>query len=385
LLILSDNDTLNLKYIIVIIVCLLLLPLLLYSFVVSFENEFDEFYFGVDVAYADLEKINILLDNVSDYTNFFVIGSTGITYDQSNLNHTISNLVDADLDYAIFAASARRLFSINETISENDDGFIGVYYDDEIAGNQLDQTSHRIFSSADSYLDATNQFLDYVTNRLNATYYQDSLFSYLVPLDFRLITSDYALYWFEYKAGYDVVLAQFGWNYSRQINVAQVRGAATVLDRDWGVIVAWTYTEPPYLGSGEELFDDLVLAYENGAKYIVVFDSNEEYTNTILTQEHLDAMKRFWQYTKDNPRPANLLDGRVAFVLPKDWAYGFRGPDDKIWGLWEADELVSGISEDLGALLGEYGSKLDIIYDDGLELDTTYKEYIFWNGTTITP
>jgi len=117
----------------------------------------------------------------------------------------------------------------------------------------------------------------------------------------------------------------------------------------------------------------------------VVFDSNEEYTNTILTQEHLDAMKRFWQYTKDNPRPANLLDGRVAFVLPKDWAYGFRGPDDKIWGLWETDELVSGISEDLGVLLDEYGSKLDIIYDDGLELDTTYKEYIFWNGTTITP
>ena len=33
----------------------------------------------------------------------------------------------------------------------------------------------------------------------------------------------------------------------------------------------------------------------------------------------------------------------------------------------------------------EYGSKLDVIYDDGLELDNTYKEYIFWNGTTITP
>jgi hypothetical protein len=80
-----------------------------------------------------------------------------------------------------------------------------------------------------------------------------------------------------------------------------------------------------------------------------------------------------------------LLDGRVAFVLPKDWAYGFRGPDDKIWGLWEGDELVSSISEYVGVLLDEYGSKLDIIYDDGLELDRTYKEYIFWNGTIITP
>ncbi len=71
--------------------------------------------------------------------------------------------------------------------------------------------------------------------------------------------------------------------------------------------------------------------------------------------------------------------------MPRDWAYGFRGPDDKIWGLWEADELVSSISVDFGVLLVEYGSKLDVIYDDGLELDNTYKEYIFWNGNTITP
>ncbi len=130
-----------------------------------------------------------------------------------------------------------------------------------------------------------------------------------------MFTSDYALYWFEYNAGYDVVLAQIGWNYSRQINVAQVRGAATIQNKDWGVIVAWTYTEPPYLGSGEELFDDLVLAYENGAKYVVVFDSNEDYTQSILSQEHLDAMERFWQYTKNHPRQSNLLEGRVAFVL----------------------------------------------------------------------
>ncbi len=157
------------------------------------------------------------------------------------------------------------------------------------------------------------------------------------------------------------------------------------MNRDWGVIVTWTYSEPPYLGSGVELFDDLVLAYENGAKYVIIFDSNEDYTSSTLLDEHFDAMERFWQYTKDNPRPADLLDGRVAFVLPKDWAYGFRGPDDKIWGLWEGDELVSGISEDLGVLLDEYGSKLDIIYDDGLVLDNTYKEYVFWNGTTITP
>jgi len=28
-------------------------------------------------------------------------------------------------------------------------------------------------------------------------------------------TSDYALYWFDYLAGYDVLFAQFGWNFAR--------------------------------------------------------------------------------------------------------------------------------------------------------------------------
>ena len=372
------------QYIVAIVVCLLLLPLLFYSLTIGGENEFDEFYFGVDVAYADLDKINALVDQVANYTNFFVIGSTGVTYNQNKLNQTISYLAGKELDYAVYTGSARRLYSINETLALNDEGFVGLYYDDEPGGRQLDLDAASVLS-ADNYSDAASQFLNNLTSRLNASFYQNNVFSYLVPLDFRLITSDYALHWFDYKAGYDVVLAQVGWNYSRQVNFAQCRGAATIQDKEWGAIVAWTYTDPPYLGSGDELFDDLVLAYENGAKYIVVFDSDEDYTQSILGEEHLDAMKRFWQYTTDNPRPSNLLDGRVAFVLPKDWAYGFRGPDDKIWGLWETDELAFGISEDLGVLLDEHGSKLDVIYDDGLTLDNTYKEYIFWNGTRINP
>ena len=363
---------------------LLLLPFLLYGLALSLENEFDEFYFGIDVAYDDLNKVRNIVDQISDYTNMVIIGSTGISYNQEKLNQTIQYLADMDLSYVIFSARATRLPLINESTSLYDDGFFGIYYDDELGGKQLDLHSHRYVFVANNYSDASSQFVDYTNRRLTSGFLLSIDEVDVVPSDFRLFTSDYALYWFDYKAGYDVVLAQLGWNYSRQLNVALCRGAATVLDRDLGAIIVWTYNEPPYLGSGEELFDDLVLAYENGAKYVLVFDSDEAFTQTTLTDEHLDAMERFWQFTKDNPRPVNLLDGRVAFVLPKDWAYGFRGPDDKIWGLWEADELVSSISEDLGVLLEEYGSKLDIIYDDGLELDNIYKDYIFWNGTTIT-
>ena len=133
------------------------------------------------------------------------------------------------------------------------------------------------------------------------------------------------------------------------------------------------------------MYDDLVQAYENGAKYILVFDSNEDFTQGILKKEHLEALKQFWQYVKENPRSIIPASERVAYVLPEDFAYGFRGPNDKIWGLWEADEFSFEISTDLGSLLKEYGTSLDIIYDDGIEIDKTYGKYIFWNGTIYNP
>jgi hypothetical protein len=102
-------------------------------------------------------------------------------------------------------------------------------------------------------------------------------------------------------------------------------------------------------------------------------------------QEHLDALKKFWQYSQNTPRKSNLVSDRTAFVLPKDYAYGFRGPNDKIWGLWEADNLSSTISVELGNLLQQYNSKLDIVYQDVLGLGSTreYKSIIYYNSSAI--
>jgi hypothetical protein len=201
-----------------------------------------------------------------------------------------------------------------------------------------------------------------------------------------LFTSDYALYWFDYKGGYDTVFAEFGWNYSRQLNIALCRGAATMQGKDWGTIITWTYTEPPYLESSEELFNDLLLAYENGAKYIIVFNSNENYTHGVLEPDQLQALRVFWHYVQNNPRTSFPASDRVAYVLPKDYAYGFRGPNDKIWGFWEADAFSDQICQTLGSLNEEYGVRLDVIYDEGLESNSTcgYSQLIFWNGTSVT-
>jgi hypothetical protein len=152
-------------------------------------------------------------------------------------------------------------------------------------------------------------------------------------------------------------------------------------------MITWTYNHPPYIESGEELYEDLILAYNNGAKYILVFDSNKNYTEGILEEEHLEALKQFWNYAKNNPRTNEASSEKVAYVLPKDYAYGFRGPNDKIWRLWEADSLSYEISANLGNLLEQYGAKLDIIYDDGLELNNIYgySKLVFWNGTVYDP
>jgi hypothetical protein len=379
-------DTMKSKLMITVVVCALLIPLLFYSFLnIESKNEFEEFYIGIDAAYADLDEVKNIIDKVSSYTNIFVIGSTGISYETDKLDEVTQYLYDRNLKFVVFAAGATRLPSINQSVSLYKDNFLGIYYDDELSGKQLDLSHGQIVGSAENYSDAASQFINYISNyRLNSTYTNNTM-SLIPPSKFNLFTSDYALFWFVYKAGYDVVLAQLGWNYSRQLNIALCRGAATAMDKDWGVIVTWTYTEPPYLGSGNELFDDLVLAYENGAKYMLIFDSDEDYTETTLTREHLDALERFWQYTKEHPRPADLLSGRVAFILPKDYGYGFRGPEDKVWGLWEGDEFSLELSQTLGDLLKQYGTKIDVVYDDGLELDYAYAKYYFWNGTSYIP
>ena len=128
----------------------------------------------------------------------------------------------------------------------------------------------------------------------------------------------------------------------------------------------------------------MILAYNNGAKYILVFDTNKNYTESILEEEHFEALEQFWQYTQDNPRDTIQIEKRVAFVLPKDYGYGFRGPDDKIWGLWGDDVLSLEMSHHLGSLLEEYGTKLDIIYNDDVKFNEVYRKYIFWNGIIIS-
>ena len=180
---------------------------------------------------------------------------------------------------------------------------LGFYAYDEPAGRQLDLAPaighyENLINNAtaNNYVEAANQFENNMSSELDTVRSR-----WLNSTSYPLVTSDYGLYWFDYKAGYNAVFAEFGSNSSRQLNVALVRGAAAVQDKDWGVMITWTYTDPPYIESGPQLLNDMKLAYDNGAKYIIVFDSNANYTQGILSEGQLQALQQFWQYVQDNP------------------------------------------------------------------------------------
>jgi len=111
----------------------------------------------------------------------------------------------------------------------------------------------------------------------------------------------------------------------------------------------------------------MIAAYEAGARYVVIFNYPvypEGNSFGVLSEEHFTAMQQFWAQIHRHPENYGKMRGQVAFVLPKDYGWGMRRPDDTIWGLWPADNLSSVIYDKLNVLIQSYGLRLDIVYDD---------------------
>jgi len=339
-------------------------------------------FVGIDMAYGNsVAEAKRQIDEVAGYTNLFILGNKGITYNTTRLNETCQYIVDKGLNFIVYRDTSLRNGSWIEMAKKTwGNRFLGFYAYDELGGWQIDMQELRlVVPEPANYSDAATRFLGEEKRYLN-------MFArFRNTTQFNLYSSDYALYWFDYEAGYDTLFAEFGWNYSRHLNIALCRGAATMHGKDWGAVMTWTYKQDPYLESGEELYKDMVLAYDNGAKYIILFDANEGWTQSVLKPEHLDALKRFWDYAKGNPRNTVPTSDRVAYVLPKDYGYGFRGPDDKIWGFWQADNLTGKICSDLSQLFTQYGESLDIIYDYELQTGNNYgySKLIYWNDSSL--
>ena len=118
---------------------------------------------------------------------------------------------------------------------------------------------------------------------------------------------------------------------------------------------------------------------------ITVFDFPYNGTNPygVMEQEHFDALERLWNGIQNGeieraPQPDAVL------ILPKNYGWGMRHPEDKIWGFWGADEKSPVIWDRVQLLLGRYGYSLDIAYEDSTyPVPVGYKVVYYWNQTDI--
>jgi hypothetical protein len=218
-------------------------------------------FVGVDVAHANITSLKERVDEIKAYTNFFVIGSSGITTDSAKLNDVCQYLNDSGLHFATYTHTTNNTnIAFNQTEWTNyakqrwNGSFSGLYTYDEPGGNQIDRVDpFMVITEASNYSDAANKYVENLTGILS------EFKIYNLPL----LTSDYALYEYDYRAGYDVVLVEYAWNHSRPFNTALCRGSAIMHGKEWGVMITHTYNMTPYLASGPEIYQDMVTAYQS--------------------------------------------------------------------------------------------------------------------------
>jgi hypothetical protein len=355
-----------------------------------------KFFVGVEVGWlANVAQCKAVIDQVKNYTNLLIIASPLITGHEATLNETCDYATNAGM--YVMAYFSMQMFP--DTVDNNsqtgipdfrpfiwmlkakeryNDHFLGVYFNDEAGGQVLDSNNTKTFGPQPNYSEIANIFIQSNTAKMDIYKY----FGY--PNGVPIFTSDYGLYWFDYKSGFDVVLAQFGWNNSRLTQIALTRGAAKIQNKDWGAIITWTYNVPPYLESGAQLYEDLVLAYNSGARYAAVYDAANLYANSTLTKDHYNALKEFWSYIQQNPDKQGSQKADTALVLPQDYGFGFRSANDSVWGI-KPDPKTAKMYADVQGLLREFGSGLDIVYGEAeynATITNSYDKILTWtNGS----
>jgi hypothetical protein len=378
-------------------------------------------YVGVAFQGETVTEAKVLIDRVKNYTNLFVLGASSVSRDESATNevcdYAIANGLDLMVNFGYNDPHASspddswrrwpwQLNWLSNATEKWGKRFLGVYYDDEPGGMQLDYDWSGFFHNYLSYFQLPGDWsLKGIYNKLHeenltmgipadydleAYYYVNDVLkenighNKLRDAGITTFTSDYCLYWFDYLGGYDAMFAQLGWNHTIVQDIALAKGAARLQNKQWGAIITWKYDEPPYLDSGEAIYNQMMQAYQAGASYITIFNypnlEGNEYG--VMQDEHFAALEKFWKTTIGSNSVAESSGPNVALVLPTNYGWGMRKPDDRIWGFWGPDDNSPQIWESSRRLIAEYGLSLDIVYDDpAFPTVGKYNQVFYWNDT----
>jgi len=384
----------------------LLTALLIPTNPASDNNEAPPFYVGVTFCGDTSAEAKLLIDRVKTYTNLFVLQSGPISKNETATNEICDYAVAAGLHIIAYFGyfeddSPWQIPWLDFAKQRWSDRFLGVYYYDEPGGTQLDFNWARCFNNLKlqnssmyrAHAAAMEAFLNGSLAKdydLAAKLYVDILrndsgLQELEKHSITTFTSDYALYWFDYLGGYDVMLAQLGWNDTLSRSIGLIRGAARLQNKDWGTIVTWKYDEPPYIDSGENIYQQMRISYEAGAKYVVIFNYPQIEDNPygILTDEHFEALEQFWTDVVTMPTTTHgSIEAEAALVLPDNYGWGMRRPGDHIW-YWQSGERAQSIWELSLTLLSEYDLRLDIVYDNpAFPAVDKYEKTFHWSNAT---
>ncbi len=388
----KHKKTLSILLIVLMLASFFVVLDILYISVNQTSNSSEPFFVGIEIGWnSTLGECEALIDKVRNYTNLLIIASPLIISNEVLLNQTCDYAYNAGMyfmpvyfqdfnhDTGIGYTPSLWFTSAKERYGNQ---LLGLYYYDEPGGSQLDITeiitNPVLADSPKSYLDYSNYYFWLWTHGAGGV---TATADFMRNSESSLFTSDYALYWFDYELGYDTVLTQFGWNNSRQMQLSLTRGAANVQNKLWGAIVTWTYNQSPYLESGAQMYDDMVLAYNSGASYIAVYDSSQNYTSTTLTQEHFDALESFWNYVQHNPGKHGSIKTDQAVVLPQEYGFGFRSPNDSVWQYHQVDTWTQKMYKDVTNLVNQFNSSLDIVYSDPEFknlIQIKYNKILYW-------
>ncbi|MGE5575063.1 MAG: hypothetical protein ACM3UL_02910 [Ignavibacteria bacterium] len=412
-----------------------LIAILAVSMLAAYMSRFNEgqakpdpdVYVGIAFGGNTTQQAKVLIDKVKDYTNLFIldVGRNPISANPTKVeeicNYAVSQNLSVIINLGVKDSGNSSLWGwfwnqpslddIKQRWTEKwRDKFLGIYYNDEPGGIQLDASWRRFYEVVGENLtkidlpafqaleDIRLKLLDYINNGtkptpddydLEANFFmqqvimRDPGIENLTASNITSFTSDYGLYWWDYMGGYNVMLAELGWNVSVAEQIDLVKGAARLQNKEWGTMITWKYDEPPYLDSGDHIYSQMLDSYQAGAKYIAVF--NYPYNGSqygTLTNDQFAGIQRFWKdiTTKqfaDYSRP------NAALVLPKNFGWGLRNPTDTIWGFWTTDNRTEQTAHVTSKLIAYYGLNLDIVYEDPLFPieHANYKHIYFWNST----